>query len=278
MRLLTSASRHIRRAVALATLAAALLAPAAAHAGTASLQIAAANGPDAVTFLYSAARGERNRASLQLASESATFTDLAGVTAGAGCTQAGPTSVTCADPVEAPSPQPNGRFVGARISLADRADRLAIATSSQDGTDSGRILVADGPGNDRIDARGARFPGYAVKVANGTGNDLFLGGNGEDTLACGPGNDTAFGNKGDDILCGGTGRDVLHGGKGNDRLTGGTGGDVLVGDSGDDVLRGGTGNDTLLGGRGNDNLVGGPGHDALIGGPGIDTLDGLPGP
>ncbi|HEY8865419.1 MAG TPA: hypothetical protein VIM22_00685, partial [Solirubrobacteraceae bacterium] len=70
----------------LATIVPALLAPAAARAGTASLRITPGNGPDMVTFVYAAARGERNRATLALGSESATFSDLAGVTAGAGCT------------------------------------------------------------------------------------------------------------------------------------------------------------------------------------------------
>jgi Ca2+-binding RTX toxin-like protein len=69
-------------------------------------------------------------------------------------------------------------------------------------------------------------------------------------------------------LRGGPGNDVLVGGSGNDSLYGGPGNDKLVGRLGNDVLVGGPGNDELIGGAGNDVLRGGPGRDALFGGAG----------
>jgi Ca2+-binding RTX toxin-like protein len=45
---------------------------------------------------------------------------------------------------------------------------------------------------------------------------------------------------------GGTGNDVLIGGAGNDSLTGGTGNDLLIGEPGQDVLNGGAGDNTLI--------------------------------
>lgn len=66
---------------------------------------------------------------------------------------------------------------------------------------------------------------------------------------------------------GGGGNDILVGGKGNDLLTGGSGNDLLIGGLGNDRLEGGDGEDLLLGGAGSDQLEGGAGEDLLIGGP-----------
>jgi Ca2+-binding RTX toxin-like protein len=85
---------------------------------------------------------------------------------------------------------------------------------------------------------------------------------------------TADGGKGNDILIGGGGDDKLAGGKGNDILIGGGGNDRLDGGKGDDWLFGGHGNDRLAGGHGADHLYGGHGSDTLAGGPGRDWLDG----
>ncbi len=62
-------------------------------------------------------------------------------------------------------------------------------------------------------------------------------------------------------LSGGPGNDLLVGGAGNDKLSGGPGNDTLIGRGGNDKLSGGPGNDTLIGGPGEDTCIGGPGHD-----------------
>lgn len=71
------------------------------------------------------------------------------------------------------------------------------------------------------------------------GNDIFVGGNHNDTLN---------GRDGDDWLDGGAGHDTIWGGNGNDTLLGRGGNDTLHGEVGDDTLYGGEGNDTLNGG------------------------------
>jgi Ca2+-binding RTX toxin-like protein len=96
----------------------------------------------------------------------------------------------------------------------------------------------------------------------------------------GAGNDTLLVDanvKADIHANGGTGNDVMIGGAGNDHFQGGRGDDVLVGRGGNDHLEGGRGNDWLFGGAGNDHLDGGRGNDFLKGGNGFDTLHGGPG-
>lgn len=71
---------------------------------------------------------------------------------------------------------------------------------------------------------------------------------------------------------GGSGNDVLVGGGGDDKLIGGDGRDRLAGRNGDDLLFGGPGNDELAGGGGDDVLHGGPGHDILLPGSGTNSV------
>ena len=77
--------------------------------------------------------------------------------------------------------------------------------------------------------------------------------------------------EGDDILLGGAGNDTIQGNGGDDVLRGELGDDSLIGGSGNDTLDGGAGADTLLGGTGNDILIGGLGADVMRGGAGNDT-------
>jgi Ca2+-binding RTX toxin-like protein len=86
----------------------------------------------------------------------------------------------------------------------------------------------------------------------------------------GAGNDLMVGGGGDDHLNGGSGNDAIYGRGGNDDLNGGSGNDWMSGGNGNDVLRGGSGNDWQFGGNGNDVLVGGSGRDVQVGGPGFD--------
>jgi len=100
---------------------------------------------------------------------------------------------------------------------------------------------------------GLSIPAY---MNGGAGNDLLIGGRGDDTIVAGSGNDAVFGYDGDDLLDGGSGLDFLSGGSGNDILLGGSGCDWLSGGRGRDLLIGGWGSDTLLGGRDDDILIG----------------------
>ena len=96
-----------------------------------------------------------------------------------------------------------------------------------------------------------------------TGNDLMLGGDGNDFLAAGAG---------DDALFGGNGNDRLEADGGNDTVFGGAGDDLLFASAGDDFVSGGTGNDLLEGEEGNDKLIGGDGVDVMRGGQGADQF------
>jgi len=95
------------------------------------------------------------------------------------------------------------------------------------------------------------------------GDDIFIGGQYDDTL---------YGRSGWDWLAGNAGNDALHGGDQNDVLIGGAGDDALWGDAGDDYLAGGDGADALFGGAGNDILVDGQGSEILAGEDGDDTF------
>lgn len=121
----------------------------------------------------------------------------------------------------------------------------------------------------------------SVPVASITGVIRFDGLDGNDTFtnyttwAC-----VANGGDGNDILIGGYGNDTLNGGRGDDRLYGGYGNDTLDGGDHADFLDGGVGNDTLRGGAGVDRLYGSIGDDDLDGGVNDytdDYLEGGPG-
>ncbi|WP_322522210.1 calcium-binding protein [Guyparkeria halophila] len=130
----------------------------------------------------------------------------------------------------------------------------------------------------------------------GAGDDVAIGGKGDDYIDLGTGNDRGFGEGGHDVLIGGAGddrligdmkddasdasghgNDILDGGAGDDRLQGDGGHDILLGGSGNDILAGDTteehfGDDQLDGGLGDDELYGGGGNDVLSGGDGADSL------
>ncbi|MEM9976306.1 MAG: CAP domain-containing protein [Cyanobacteria bacterium P01_D01_bin.2] len=108
-------------------------------------------------------------------------------------------------------------------------------------------------------------------VAGGLGNDQIVGNDGDNVLR-GDLNQRNPGSTldGDDVILGGAGNDRIGGKGGDDLLFGGEGDDTIWGDDGDDVLRGGLGNDTLTG----DNFSGGSGADIFIlaAGEGMDLI------
>ena len=111
----------------------------------------------------------------------------------------------------------------------------------------------------------------SIRADGGKGNDVMIGGSGNDQFQGGKGNDILIGRGGNDRLHGGKGHDLVLGGRGNDTLQGGKGNDWLLGGRGNDHVNGGRGNDHLYGGRGNDSLDGGRGRDDVRGGPGHDN-------
>lgn len=85
------------------------------------------------------------------------------------------------------------------------------------------------------------------------GNDILLGGLGDDTLGDHRGNDIANGNMGNDFIFGGAGSDSLYGGQNDDIIFGDA--DTPLADGAGDWLYGDLGNDTLIGGEGADVYV-----------------------
>jgi len=110
-----------------------------------------------------------------------------------------------------------------------------------------------------------------------TGNDLIIGGDGDDHLSGSTGADDLRGQNGNDKLIGGAGADTLDGGLGNDVLSAGADNDFLTGRGGNDRLNGEGGNDTLYGGSGHDVLNGQTGNDIMYGGTGNDRFSGSSG-
>ena len=195
------------------------------------------------------------------------------------------------------------------------ADRLYGVENAQGGDFSDVIRGDDGPnwlvggasnrefGDDRLVGRG----GDDRLDDSFAGDDILLGGRGDDAFMLGIGDDLARGGRGTDAVMfpiAGPGMDgivlnletgISTGGYGTDTLVGidnaaGTYfDDMLIGDEGpnvlnfesvssytrgDDVVRGGKGPDTLTGGEGSDQLFGNPGNDDLDGGTESNSNDG----
>jgi Ca2+-binding RTX toxin-like protein len=102
-----------------------------------------------------------------------------------------------------------------------------------------------------------------ITANGGSGNDVMIGGGGDDKLKGGSGNDVIAGRGGNDCIDGGSGSDSLSGAIGADRVYGQAGNDHLNGGSNTDMLDGGSGNDTLNAAFGGDHLYGRSGRDYL---------------
>ena len=136
-----------------------------------------------------------------------------------------------------------------------------------------------------------------VTFDGGSGPDIFVAGNTDDTLSGNAGKDVLSGAGGDDTLSGGDGDDILTGGSGGDSLDGGAGVDTLSyegsaggvsvdlstgsvsgGDAEGDTItgfenvRGSSGFDVLIGSSADNVLEGGAGGDMIFGGDGNDTV------
>jgi hypothetical protein len=165
--------------------------------------------------LYEATAGEQNALQVTMTGldqprafdGSITYTDPAGVVAGAGCVALSPTSARCS------------------------------ASMVQD------TLVQLGDGNDSLTVTGAG----SVRAFGDSGDDNLTGGDNGDAIDGGPGRDRLRGAGGPDLMRAGRGRetDSLSGGAGGDVLGGNDGANVLDGGSGIDQLNAAGGRDLV---------------------------------
>jgi Ca2+-binding RTX toxin-like protein len=141
----------------------------------------------------------------------------------------------------------------------------------------GNNIIIGGSGNDDFVA--SREFEY---LRGGPGDDTLVGSQFKDFIYGGPGNDTIRGEGGEDFLFGGEGNDTIEGGAGNDfieeREEEPTAGELLGASGkpsgGTDKINGGEGDDFILAGSGNDEVEGGPGDDRIFGEAGNDTIEG----
>jgi uncharacterized protein YkwD len=122
-----------------------------------------------------------------------------------------------------------------------------------------RIMIHGNGGDDRIflnsqAVRGQQALTMPITVWGGAGNDLIVGGAGNEQLHGGGGNDIIYGGAGHDLLDGGPGNDILVAGSGNTVLDGGTGRNLLIG---------GPGTNTFLSHSARDRIVLGRGHNVV---------------
>ena len=88
------------------------------------------------------------------------------------------------------------------------------------------------------------------------------------------GDDVALGGDGDDIITDLSGADVPKGGAGDDAIDAGIGDDIVMGGTGKDVLNGGSGDNETFAGEGDDFIIAGQGADAVFGDGGDDWIEG----
>jgi Animal haem peroxidase/RTX calcium-binding nonapeptide repeat (4 copies) len=117
------------------------------------------------------------------------------------------------------------------------------------------LVIRDNPGTPGADTNYLRFTGGDHVVLGGTnGNDIIVGGIGDDTL---------FGDLGNDRLEGGFGNDIINGDDGND---------IITDSGGDDNIKAGSGNDVIFGGGGNNKIDCGTGDDKVVVQGGTDKI------
>ncbi|MFL5909667.1 MAG: lytic murein transglycosylase [Gaiellaceae bacterium] len=173
-------------------------------------------------------------------------------------------------------------------------DRLSggSGTDTVDFSDRVAPITVDLDAN--TDSDGDSFGDDVENATGGAGNDVLVGGGGQNTLDGGPGDDVLDGRSGADKLIGGPGSDTADysrrtkpvkitldaqandGESGeNDWLapdvenaTGGAAADDITGSDGPNRLDGGPGNDSIDGAAGSDLLLGGAGNDK------VDAVDG----
>ena len=159
--------------------------------------------------------------------------------------------------------------VKAKADDIDCSDPANLVVNPEDGEvvcfgTKGRDTITGTKFDDSIEGGECVVIGGALECDDENGDDLILGGKGDDKIRAGGGNDT---------IDSGDGRDDIGGGNGNDAIFGGDGDDDIKGQDGNDVIAGGRGNDDIKGQNGNDDIDGGDGNDDMCdGGKGIDTF------
>jgi Ca2+-binding RTX toxin-like protein len=136
--------------------------------------------------------------------------------------------------------------------------------------------------NDGI-AESVRYVGAEHVVMGGTaGDDILIGGKGDDTfwgdagndrMEGGEGNDFHFGGAGNDIITDEFGDDEIRSGSGDDVVTAGQGFNLIITDTGSDFIVGGVDVDDILAGQDNDFARGSLGGSMIMGGEGNDWLE-----
>lgn len=183
----------------LAIVVLALVAPAAAHASTASTDggaITIVGGP------------ESSNITVGTGLLGTGIRDAAGITAGPGCSQSSPDSVSC-------GPLASGRAINA--DLGDGADAIGVLMGTL-GT------VRGGPGNDELN--GDSGPN---RLYGDAGSDILYGSTGDDFVDGGPGTDQIYG---DSAYLEAGGADTLVSRDGErDEVTCGVGFDVVTADT-----------------------------------------------
>lgn len=279
--------RARRTAVLIAATAAAALAPAAALASTAAVELDPSGG--ATLIVQESAFGELNDVTVASSGGSYVVTDAAGILPGGSCSAVNATTVSC------PVGSGASAVGGLGVSTASAADKIRIDATV---TDLDWTVLDGGDGVDTI--------------TGGSQDDVIVGGEGDDILSGGGGDDVfiSYNN-----VANADGRSPIPAPDGADTLDGGSGsgdmiayGEILPYQSPEDplarevgvnvVLRGatpttgngepsendelvnvedvlgGSGSDVLDGGDGANFLSGGESADTLIGGDGADELDG----
>jgi Ca2+-binding RTX toxin-like protein len=287
----------------LATLAAILLVPAAAQAGTLSYE--------GDTLVYRADPGARDSPSLDKGDQGELLFYQDNLTLAPGCTQEDPSfAAHCPMPAKI------------RLELGDGDDSNGFGSSFPQNV---HVDISGGDGKDILQTYGSN----GTTLDGGAGNDTLKGWDTGETLLGGPGDDEINGSGGADHIEGGDGNDSIspdtYHDPANDYVDGGPGMDVvddwtipsndynppisvsmdgaandgrpgetdnvvnvekieshvsgtLVGGPGDDIFTVyanlDEGNSTLIGNGGNDKLTAGDYQDTLDGGPGNDVING----
>lgn len=161
-------------------------------------------------------------------------------------------------------------------SVSSTCTSSALTFTSNTSSDSITVTASSGVSWSGSATGHCSYTPAVIYFYGNAGNDTFVnntsipssvqGGDGNDILVGGSGNDTLQGNTGNDSISGGSSNDTLYGSEGEDTLHGDSGNDVIYGGENDDDLYGDSGNDKLYGGDGNDGVYGGVGTDELTGG------------
>ena len=133
-------------------------------------------------------------------------------------------------------------------------------------------VTLDAPELQRINAEDTT--GGITLTNDIAGDQIVLGGSGNDDFKTGSGDDTIRGGEGDDVITAGGGNNVVIGGRGDDEITSEQGDDKIVGGGGRDIISSGSGDDMISGGFGNDEITAGDGADTIRGGRNDDMIMG----